>query len=211
MKKMLLTTLLLCLGTPVLAQQTSPANGDQETMIIMPSQDKENGAVMEGATDMNASGAMMQDMQAPVSEPGQGAFAAIAEIVAKLKADPKTDWSRVNIDALREHLRDMDIVTIDSHATADPVAGGIRFAVTGAPDVIPSIRRMVTAHAGVMNGVDGWTYEAEETENGANLTIFAPEKDLLEIRALGFYGLLAGGMHHQPHHWMMATGTNPHG
>jgi hypothetical protein len=38
------------------------------------------------------------------TEPGQGAFAAIAEIIALLEADPNTDWSKVDITALREHL-----------------------------------------------------------------------------------------------------------
>ncbi len=41
-------------------------------------------------------------------EPGQGAFATIAEIVALLTSDPKTDWSKVDIAGLREHLIDMD-------------------------------------------------------------------------------------------------------
>jgi hypothetical protein len=35
------------------------------------------------------------------TQPGQAAFAAIQEIVAILEADPRTDWSKVNIDALR--------------------------------------------------------------------------------------------------------------
>jgi hypothetical protein len=32
-------------------------------------------------------------------QPGQGAFAAIQEIVEILEADPTTDWSKVNIEA----------------------------------------------------------------------------------------------------------------
>ena len=39
---------------------------------------------------------------------GQSAFGAIAEIVQILEEDPATDWSRVDIDALREHLIDME-------------------------------------------------------------------------------------------------------
>jgi hypothetical protein len=46
------------------------------------------------------------------TQPGQGAFAAIHEIVGILEADPKTDWSKVNIDALRQHLIDMNNVTL---------------------------------------------------------------------------------------------------
>ena len=46
------------------------------------------------------------------TEAGQGAFAAIQEIVAILEADPDTDWSKVDIDALRQHLVDMNAVTL---------------------------------------------------------------------------------------------------
>src|SRR6516165_7172350 len=38
---------------------------------------------------------------------GQDAFGAIQEVVQILEADPTTDWSKVNIDALRQHLVDM--------------------------------------------------------------------------------------------------------
>jgi len=40
--------------------------------------------------------------------PGQDAFGAIQEIVQILDADPKTDWSKVDLEALRQHLIDMD-------------------------------------------------------------------------------------------------------
>ncbi|MGA7666054.1 MAG: hypothetical protein WBW13_14615, partial [Pseudolabrys sp.] len=42
--------------------------------------------------------------------PGQDAFGTIQEIVQTLQSDPKTDWSKVNIDALRQHLIDMNEV-----------------------------------------------------------------------------------------------------
>ena len=142
----------------------------------------------------------------PLSEPGQSAFAAIAEVIAVLEADPNTDWNNVNIDALREHLRDMEVVTIDSTAVAEDVDGGVRFTITGAPDVVPSITRMALGHAGVMDGVDGWKYSAEALENGAILTVLVPDSDLAKLKGIGFYGMLASGMHHQPHHWMMANG-----
>ena len=147
----------------------------------------------------------------PVSEPGQSAFAAIAEIVAVLKADPNTDWSKVNIDGLRAHLRDMDIVTIDSVTETIEVDGGLRFVVTGDGDVADAIRRMAIAHAGMMDGVDGWVYSTEVVPNGAAMTVTVPEGDFAKLKALGFYGIMASGMHHQPHHWAMATGGNPHG
>jgi hypothetical protein len=39
---------------------------------------------------------------------GQDAFGAIQEIVGMLEADPATDGSKVDIDALRDHLLDMN-------------------------------------------------------------------------------------------------------
>src|SRR5215475_4151224 len=55
-----------------------------------------------------------------VTMPGQDAFGAIQEIVEILQSDPKTDWSKVNIDGLRQHLIDMNEVTL--HAAATPRA-----------------------------------------------------------------------------------------
>jgi len=149
-------------------------------------------------------------LAAPVREPGQGAFAAIAEIVAKLEADPNTDWSKVNIAGLRAHLRDMNVVTIDAVAVAKDVRGGVEFIVTGAADVAPSIRRMTIAHADVMSGIHGWQYVAEETDDGARITVIVPQDDLAKVKALGFFGVMALGSHHQTHHWMMASGRDPH-
>lgn len=143
-------------------------------------------------------------------EPGQSAFAAIQEIVALLEADPATDWSKVDIDALRSHLADMDAVTLHANVSAAGVDGGIAFTVTGEGEVRDAIRRMVTAHAGAVGGAKGWRYDAEEIEGGARLTVLAPPADLPKLKGLGFFGILAAGMHHQEHHLMLARGGNPH-
>ena len=144
------------------------------------------------------------------TEIGQGAFAAIREIVAILEADPDTDWAKVDVDALRQHLVDMNAVTLEARVTRAAVDGGMRFDVTGDGPVRDSIRRMVIAHAATMNGVDGWTFEAAPIEGGASLTVHAPAKDAAKLEGLGFFGLLTLGMHHQMHHLMLARGQNPH-
>jgi len=144
------------------------------------------------------------------TQPGQGAFAAIQEIVGILEADPKTDWSKVNIDALRQHLIDMNNVTLAADVKSEPIEGGIRFTVTGAGAVRDSIRRMVTTHAATMNGVDGWGFEASEIEGGASLIVHPPASDAAKLRGLGFLGVMTRGMHHQLHHLMIARGENPH-
>jgi hypothetical protein len=145
------------------------------------------------------------------TQSGQAAFAAIQEIVGILEADPKTDWSKVDIEALRQHLIDMNNVTLASAVTSEPVPGGMRYRVAGAGAVRESIRRMVNAHASTMNGVDGWRFEASEVEDGATLTVLPPAKDMAKLRGLGFIGVMTRGMHHQLHHLMLARGDNPHG
>lgn len=143
-------------------------------------------------------------------QPGQGAFAAIQEIVEILEADPQTDWSKVNIDALRAHLIDMDNVTLHAEVKNEPIEGGMTFIVSGNGPVRDSIRRMVTAHAATMNSVSGWQFVAATTETGASLTVTTPPADVAKLRGLGFIGVLTRGMHHQMHHMMIASGMNPH-
>ena len=63
--------------------------------------------------------------------PGQEVFGTIQEIVRILEADPATDWSKVNISTLREHLIDMDEVTMRAAATERALDNGIEIAVTG--------------------------------------------------------------------------------
>ena len=144
------------------------------------------------------------------TEPGQSEFAAIQEIVAILEADPKTDWSKVSIEALRQHLIDMDNVTLKSQVTTTDLAGGVRFSVTGADEIRASIRRMVFAHAMTMNGFEGWNFEAQENVNGADLIVKVPSADLVKLHALGFIGVMTRGMHHQMHHLALAKGEDPH-
>ena len=172
---------------------------------------------------LSASPAMAQTMMqhhammnsgdgAPIAptQGGQSAFATIQEIVAILEADPETDWSKVDIEALRQHLIDMDNVTLRAQSRSEPVNGGLRFVVSGAGPVRDSIRRMIFAHAATMNGVGGWRMTAAEVDDGATLTVIAPARDAARLRALGFIGILTLGMHHQMHHLMIAKGENPY-
>lgn len=154
-------------------------------------------------------GADHQIMAAP-RQAGQAAFAAIQEIVEMLQADPDTDWSKVDIEALRQHLIDMDNVTLRAKVHSTPIDGGMIFTVEGEGAVQDSIRRMVVAHADTMNGIEGWTMKAAETDRGATLSVVAPARDQNKLKALGFIGVMTLGMHHQQHHLMIARGDHPH-
>ncbi len=146
---------------------------------------------------------------AGLMEGGQSAFAAIQEIVSQLMADPTTDWRRVDIEALRQHLIDMDNVTLRARVRVAEIEGGARFEAT-ADDaaVTSSIRAMVPAHAATMDGVEGWTMQASEIAGGVALVVTGAYPD--RIRALGFIGVMTVGMHHQAHHLALAAGQNPH-
>jgi hypothetical protein len=159
-----------------------------------------SGATNEGY-EMNEVGGVM--------EGGQSAFAAIQEIVSQLMADPETDWSNVDIEALRQHLIDMDNVTLGARVDVHEIEGGARFEATSdEAGVTDSIRAMVPAHAAIMNGAEGWSMHAEEMPGGAALTVTGADPD--RIKALGFIGVMTVGMHHQAHHLALATGQNPH-
>jgi hypothetical protein len=160
---------------------------------------------------MHAGGAMDMGAGPAPKEGGQAAFAALTEMVTMLEADPRTDWSKVSIDRLREHLIDMDNVALHARATAVPVPGGMRFAVVGDGPVRESIRRMARDHAAFMNGQGGRRETAADSEDGAILTVTADTPaEAQKIRALGAFGLLAEGSHHQAHHLMMAKGEMVH-
>ncbi|WP_269585427.1 hypothetical protein [Roseibium sp. Sym1] len=157
----------------------------------------------------------MQETAAPVKaaprEPGQSAFAAIQEIVALLDADPQTDWSAVDIAALRSHLVDMSNVTLHAKVQSTLLDDGYRFVVTGDGGVRDSIQRMVTAHAATMGGVRGFSYETETTPDGAVMIVRAGKpSDLQMLAGLGFIGVMTLGAHHQEHHLAIASGHSPH-
>jgi hypothetical protein len=143
--------------------------------------------------------------------PGQDAFGAVQEIVRVLEADPKTDWSKVDLEALRQHLIDMNDVTLQADVATKPVEGGLEIAVTGSGRTLAAIQRMVPAHAAEINGVNGWSAKTTALDNGVRFTVTATDpKEVSHIRGLGFIGILVSGSHHQPHHLAMAKGEAIH-
>ena len=154
-------------------------------------------------------------MAAPMAatQTGQAAFAAIAEIVRILEADPKTDWSTVDLEALRQHLIDMDDLTMRATVRTQEITGGATFTVTGTGRVREAIRRMATEHGSMMHG-GGLTWVTEEIAEGVKVTVTSTTptdaKSVARIRGLGFIGLMTVGEHHTMHHLGVARGTMKH-
>lgn len=149
-------------------------------------------------------------------EMGQSAFAALAEIIAMLEADPQTDWSKVDIEALRAHLVDMNEVTLYAQVEMREIEGGAEFTVSGPARTQAALHRMIPAHAVAMAGDPRTAWDFGPAADGGmrvTLTVKDPadEVGVQQIRALGFVGMLVRGMHHGPHHLAIARGENPHG
>ena len=142
--------------------------------------------------------------------PGQDAFGAIAEIVRMLEADPATDWSKVDLERLRQHLIDMNEVMLRSAVRPTRVPGGLAMEITGEGRTEQAIRAMVVPHAAELDRMPEWAATTESIPNGVRLTVTAekPEDTQLvaRIRGLGFAGLMTQGAHHQPHHLAMPKG-----
>lgn len=190
-KFLLLTGMLLLSGTASPAQILDHATTDHERQ-------------------MQADASTAQGLPQPV-EPGQSAYAALGEAVRILLADPQTDWSSVDVDALRSHLIDMDNVTLRTAVSKSKLPNGAVFHVTGEGAVVGSIQRMTRSHFAQADFGNGWTMHVEPTVAGADVTVVSTNPaDSAKIYGLGFFGILTMGSHHQPHHLMMARGIMAH-
>ncbi len=203
MRKALTAALGVGLGAILIAQvvlaQTAPGQG-------MPQHPMSHRQHMAGAHSMPGMAAT-----GPTSS-GQDAFAAIAEVVGLLDADPQTDWSRVELERLRQHLIDMNEVVLRSEVKQSPIPGGLAMEITGSGRTERAIRAMVLPHAAELDRMPELSARAEAIPGGARLTVTArqPEdaKAVARLRGLGFIGLLALGSHHGPHQLAMAKGES---
>lgn len=182
------------------------ANGPVPTTVVAPAETV--GSMQASSQPMSM--AATSHIAAPTmsTEQGQAAFAALQEIVRILEADPHTDWSKVNLDALREHLIDMSRVTLDAHAIVHRIPGGTRITVTGAGRTLAAIQRLLPQEAMHLNGMHGWQIAATRQPHDVVLTVTTGDPHgVAEIRALGFAGILASGDFHPMHHLEIARGN----
>lgn len=146
--------------------------------------------------------------------PGQAAYAAIAEIVARLDADATTDWSMVDLEALRQHLIDMDNVTLRSRIVTSEIPGGFAAELTGEGEVVGSIRRMTRAHAATLSREGDLRATVSEVPGGVRMAVIAGDgtnpRAVARLRGLGAIGVMTLGSHHGPHHERLARGAMAH-
>jgi hypothetical protein len=146
---------------------------------------------------------------------GQAAFATIAEVVRLLRENPRTDWSKVNIEALRQHLIDMDDVIMRAAVAQRSVTGGVELRVTGVGRTAEAIKRIAINHARMLDQGTDYHATAKTVPDGALITVTARDtsnaRAVAQVRGLGFAGLLTEGNHHAAHHLALARGDElPH-
>jgi hypothetical protein len=195
------------MGMPAQAGQHQGGMGGHGNMMQMHRQ------MMQGHSGSGGHRMMHQQTGATAqpSLPGQDAFGAIQEVVRMLDADPSTDWSKVNITALREHLIDMNEVMLRARADEKRLDTGIEITVTGEGRTRDAIKRMVLAHSRELAGINRWSATGEELPNGVKLTVTTTDQTQVpKLLALGFAGIMVQGGHHKAHHLAMAKGTFQH-
>jgi len=174
---------------------------------------KLNASGDHATMDHSAHMELMKKCAAPWTLPtqsGQAAFGAISEIVGILKADPRTDWSKVNLEALRQHLIDMNEVTMRAAVVQHAVPGGFEADVTGGATTEGAIRRMLGSHTKMLSQGTDYRATATDISGGARLTVLAADSRdtalVARIRGLGYAGILTEGDHHVRHHLAIARG-----
>jgi len=211
------SSLVIALGSAALGAALVPGGAWAQSPQPMQPGQMQHGQMPQGQMPPGGMSPGMHQMHHPgggsAMQPGQGAFGALAEVVRTLEADAATDWSKVDMERLRQHLIDMDEVVLRASVKATHVPGGLSMDVTGAGRTVQSIRAMVIPHAAELDGMPAWSAKAEPIADGARLIVVAREagdaKTVARIRGLGFAGLLVQGGHHGPHHLAMAKGEMP--
>ncbi len=150
-----------------------------------------------------------------LSEAGNDVFGTIQEVIRQLEADPATDWSAVNLEALRQHLIDMRNFTLKVDVVSrESLSNGLQLVVESTtPEAGASLNRVLNAHPSMLEQETGWEMEVKALSPGRyQLQVTSPRPaDAAKIQGLGYIGLMAYGSHHKHHHWMIATGKTPHG
>ena len=120
-----------------------------------------------------------------------------------------TDWSQVNLEALRQHLLDMKAFTEEVEVLSqNPIESGIEIQVKPQTEIAGiALSNVFKMHPSMIKSEQGWEMKASQSDNSIWTITCTTDKtsEVDKIRGLGYIGLLATGAHHQLHHWMIAT------
>ena len=135
----------------------------------------------------------------------------VQRTVGLLLADPRPDWSEVRVSRLRERLADLNVITLYAKAEEQGVPGGLDVMVGGDERTLEALRRVVPEHVRRMDGFRGWKVTLDDdASESVRISIRTENDDEVEIvRAMGFFGFLATGVHRPQNNLALARGVAP--
>lgn len=222
MKKTLVRNILIVVAVSAGAlsytfAQTDHTNMDHNAHMKKMAQDAEQ-ATMEASsvekvmpTEAPEQASMVMT---PLKEAGNALFGTIQETIKVLDADPNTDWTKVDLEALRQHLVDMENFSskVEVVSQTDTDKGTVVVIKPTTEAARASLSRALSAHPGMLKQETGWSMLSNVIGLNYELTIETDKpEEVARLRGLGYIGVMALGNHHQVHHWLMASGNNPHG
>ena len=184
---------------------------------IMDHSNMKHTSDMEHSSDMNhntisADHTIVRNSNYVLTEAGTDPFAVIQEAIALLEANPDTDWAVVNIEAVRSHLVEMQDMTLNVTVEQEPINLGFMAVITPTTNrALESMIQVLSVHPSQMKIETDWDMTVTNNNGIFTITVTTNKlSDIDKIRGLGYIGIMAYGNHHQPHHWAMASGENPH-
>ena len=105
------------------------------TVILLPGHKKIHHANMEHSSDHDHDKKIYKHTidrkpTTVLTEAGTDPFAVIQEAITLLEANPDTNWSKVNIEALRLHLVEMQDMTLNVTVEQEPIKLGFKGVIT---------------------------------------------------------------------------------
>lgn len=156
---------------------------------------------------------MMKSAESNLTQAGNDIFATIQEVIVRLNNNPDTNWATVDIEALRQHLLDMNDMAVNVEIlNRKPLINGLRIALQGTTArAEKTLARVFKVHPKHLKSETGWDMKVERYGKQFIVTTTTEKPEQTQkIIALSYIGLMAYGKHHQLHHWGMSTGQNPH-
>ncbi len=151
--------------------------------------------------------------QTKLTEAGNSVFATIQEVIHHLIQNPDTDWNKVDLEVLRQHLLDMkdiaeNVEVMDQRRMPNGVTLVVAPLTSRAGE---ALERVLSAHPEQLRRETGWEMIVGRQGDQFRITTTSEDPDdTAMINGLGYIGLMAYGSHHQAHHWAMGSGQNPH-
>jgi len=156
---------------------------------------------------------MIKSTESNLTQAGNDVFATIQEVIVRLNNNPDTDWAKVDIEALRQHLLDMNDMAVNVEVLKQKtLINGLRLAIQGTTArAEKTLVRVFKEHPIYLKRETGWNMKVERYGKQFIVTTTTEKPEQVQkIIALNYIGLMAYGKHHQVHHWGMSTGQNLH-